>query len=74
MRGTDKRSCVVITNLDASAKFLHLRVYKCYISPPKTKLQHGNKLERKRYDIMATCEKMIYIEMGISQQRRKAGK
>ena len=23
---------------------------------------------------MATCEKMIYIEMGISQQRRKAGK
>ena len=37
--------------LRASAKFLHLRVWKCHILPPKTKYPDRSKLERKRYDI-----------------------
>ena len=64
MRGMDQRSCVVSINLDASAKFLDLRVEKCHISPPKTKLHHADKLERKRCDILATYGKMIYIDIG----------
>ena len=34
---TDQRSCVVNINPGASAKFLHLGIWKCHISPPKTK-------------------------------------
>ena len=35
----DQRSCVVNINLGASAKFSHLGIWKCRISPPKTKRQ-----------------------------------
>ena len=37
LRGTDQRSSVVNINLGASAKFPYLRIWKCHISPPKTK-------------------------------------
>ena len=33
----DQPSCVVNINLGASAKFSHLGIWKCRISPPKTK-------------------------------------
>ena len=38
--------------LGASAKFLHLYLRICLISPPKTKTPANRSLERKRYDIM----------------------
>ena len=37
LRSMDQRSSVVNIYLGASAKFLHLRIWKCHISPPKTK-------------------------------------
>ena len=37
IEGTYQRSCVLNINLGASAKFLHLVIWKCHISPPKTK-------------------------------------
>ena len=40
-RGTDQRSCVVNIYLGASTKFLHLPVWKCHISLPKTKAGHA---------------------------------
>ena len=36
LRGTDQQSCVVKIYLGASAKFLHLGIWKYHISPPKT--------------------------------------
>ena len=39
LRGTDQRCYVVSIIRCASAKFLHLSIRKCHISPPKTKLQ-----------------------------------
>ena len=47
LRGSDQRSCVVNIYLGASAKFLHLRIRKCHISPSKTKTPAWNILERK---------------------------
>ena len=41
------------------------------------KLQHVDKLEKKRHDILAACEKMIYIDIGyksalnLTDKRRK---
>ena len=40
-RGTHQRSCVVNIYLGASTKFLHLPVWKCHISLPKTKAGHA---------------------------------
>ena len=37
LRGKDQRCCVVNIIRCASAKFLHLGILKCHISPPKTK-------------------------------------
>ena len=39
--------------LGASAKFFHLCVWKCHISPSKTKTPGSSKLKRKPYDIMS---------------------
>ena len=44
-RDTDQRCYVVSIIPGASAKFLHQRIWKCHMSPPKTKLQHTYKLE-----------------------------
>ena len=41
IEGTDQRSCVVSIMLGASAKILHLRTWKCHISPSKTKIQRA---------------------------------
>ena len=35
LRGTDQRSCVVNIYLGASAKFVHLCIWKCHISPQR---------------------------------------
>ena len=37
LRGTDRRSYVVNIYLGASARLPYLRIWKCHISPPKTK-------------------------------------
>ena len=48
---------------DASAKFIHLAIWKCHISPPKMKLKNADKLERN--DLMYSGhEKIIYIDIG----------
>ena len=45
-----------------SAKFHHLRIWKCHISPQKTKTPVCNLLERKRYYIMCSAKGWyIYI-------------
>ena len=51
LRGADQRCYVVSIIRCASAKFLHLSIRKCHISPPKTKTPGNHELERKRYDI-----------------------
>ena len=63
LRGTDQRCYVVSTIPGASANFLHLDIWKCNISPPKTKLQHTDKLERNDM-VYSGNEKMIYIDIG----------
>ena len=50
--------------LRASSKFLHLHFRICHTSPPKAWLQPAEKLERKRYYILESCEKMINIDIG----------
>ena len=50
--------CVVSIIRSAAAKFLHLSVWKCYISPPKMKTPGSRELERKRCDIHGSA-KMI---------------
>ena len=62
LRGTDQRSCVVNIYMGASAKFLHLPIWKCQILPPKTKTPAGSILERKRYDIMHSMKRW-YIQI-----------
>ena len=37
LKGRDQRSCVVNISWVLSAKFYHLRIWKCHVSPPKTK-------------------------------------
>ena len=63
LRGTDQRCYAVSIIPGASAKFLHLDMWKCHISPPKTKLQLVYKLERNNV-IYSGREKIIYIDMG----------
>ena len=60
VRSSDQRSFVVSISWLRYAKFHHRRIWKCHISPPKTKTPAALLLERKRYDIMLR-EKMIYI-------------
>ena len=57
LEGTDQRSCVVNISWVLSAKFHHLRIWKCHISPPKTKTPADSLLERKRYDIMCSTKR-----------------
>ena len=76
LRGTDQRCYVVSIIPGASAKFLHLHFRKCHISPPKTKLQHANKLDRNDM-IHLSREKMIYIDIvykSASNQNRRVTK
>ena len=47
LEGADQRSYVVNINLGASAKFLHLGIWKCHISPPKTKTPARHKTGEK---------------------------
>ena len=63
LRGTDQRSCVVNIYLGAFAKFIHFCIWICHISPPKTKLQLADQLERKGYIFWAR-EKMICVDIG----------
>ena len=75
LRGTEQRSCVMSIILGPSANFLHLRSKNIF--SPKKKLQHADKLERKRHDILATCEKIINIVIGYNwaaQASRKVTK
>ena len=48
LKGTDQRYCVVNISWVLSVKFHHLRIWKCHISPPKTKTPADSLLERKR--------------------------
>ena len=57
LRGTDQQSCVVSIMLGASTKLHRLR---CHVSPPKTELQHADKLERKPYDILCLRKDDMY--------------
>ena len=45
--------------LGASAKVVLFRFQIYHISPPKTKLQHADKMEIKRYHILAIFKKII---------------
>ena len=59
LRGSDEQSCVVNIYVGASARFLHLSIRKCHISPPKTKTpktKARNILERKAYDMMCSTK------------------
>ena len=56
IEGTDQQSCVVNISWLRYAKFHHLRIWKCHISPPKTKTPAEPLLERKRYDIMCAAK------------------
>ena len=47
--------------LGAFAKFLHLRIWKCHISPPKTKTPARYILERKQYDILASAKRWYML-------------
>ena len=47
LEGTDQRTYVVNINMDASAKFLHLVIWKYHISPPKTKTPARHKTGEK---------------------------
>ena len=61
LRCSDQHSFVVSIISGASAKFLHLRIWKCHISPPKTKTSARSKLERKRYDIICSAERWYIL-------------
>ena len=77
LKGTDQRCCVVSIIPVASNRFLHLRVCKSHISPPKTKTPAHSKLERKLYDILMAGKKMIYTDIGFKStqnQNRQATK
>ena len=76
LRGTDQRFYVMSIIPGASAKLLHLHIWKCHISPSKRKLQHADKLERNSMIYLA-CEKMVFIDIGYksaSIQRRRVTK
>ena len=59
--GKDQRSCVVNISWVLSAKFHHLRFWKCHISLPKTKTPAVSLLERKRYDIMCSTKRWYIL-------------
>ena len=61
LEGTDKQSCVVNINLGASAKFLHLGIWKCHISTPKTKLQPADNCKEAIWYIRVTKRWYILI-------------
>ena len=63
LEGTEQRFCVMSINPGASAKFLHLGIWKCHISPPKTK-NLASKNWRGNDMILTVREKMIYIDIG----------
>ena len=46
---------------------------KSYFTSLKTKLQDADKLERKGHDILTTCEKMIYIDIGYKSASNQNG-
>ena len=52
LEGTDQRSCVVNISWLRYAKFYHRSIWKCHISPPKTKTPAALLLERKRWYIL----------------------
>ena len=56
IEGTDQQSCVVNISWLRYAKFHHLRIWKCHISPPKTKTPAYS----LGYNLLH--KKMIYIE------------
>ena len=57
LRGTDQRCYVVSIIRCASAKFLHLSIRKCHISPPKTKLQEATNWRENECDINCPLRK-----------------
>ena len=71
VRSSDQRSFVVSISWLCYAKFHHRHIWKCHISPPKTKTPAALLLERKRYDILMLREKMIYIDIGNKSARTK---
>ena len=62
LEGTDQRSCFVNISWVLYVKFHHLRIWKCHISPPKTKTPAEPVMERKRCDIMCSTKRW-YIFM-----------
>ena len=67
LEGTDQRSCVVNISWVLSAKFHHLRIWKCHISPQKTKTPVRNLLERKRYYIMCSAKRWYILILDINR-------
>ena len=61
LEGMDQRSCVVNISWLCYAKFHHLRIWKCFISPPKTKTPAMLLLERKQYDIMCAVKRWYIL-------------
>ena len=59
--GTDQRSCVVNISWLRYAKFHHRRIWKCHISPPKTKTPAALLLERKRYEIIRSAKRWYIL-------------
>ena len=62
LMGTDQKCYVVLYDVLCqvpSSQYLKMSYFTL-----KDELQHADKLERKRYDILATREKMIYINKG----------
>ena len=57
LEGTDQRSCVVNISWLRYAKFHHRCIWKCHISPRKTKTPAALLLERKRYDITRSAKR-----------------
>ena len=60
LEGTDQRCYVVSILRCDSAKFLHLGIRKCHISPPKMKTPVAANWRESEYDTYCHCEKMIY--------------
>ena len=59
--GMDQRSCVVNISWQRYAKFHHRHIWKCHISPPKTKTPAALLLERKRYDIIRSAKRWYIL-------------
>ena len=61
LEGMDQRSCVVNISWLCYAKFHHRRIWKCHVSPPKTKTPAVLLLERKRYDIIRSAKRWYIL-------------